>query len=91
MIYRMVRDITGNSDPFRELKRESTQQALMLYPSLKKTIDESHDSLWTAIRFAITGNMIDFGADKFWLLNIERGSGAEWYDNKESRVRGIGI
>jgi uncharacterized protein with ATP-grasp and redox domains len=62
LIYRMVREITGNPDPFRQLKHESTQQALALYPSLKKTIDESNDKLLTAIRIAIAGNVIDFGA-----------------------------
>jgi len=62
LIYRMVREITGNPDPFRDLKRESTQQALALYPSLKRVIDESGDSLLTAIRVAIAGNVIDFGA-----------------------------
>ena len=62
LIYRMVREITGNADPFRELKRESTQKALALYPSLKRTIEESNDNLLTAIRIAIAGNVIDFGA-----------------------------
>jgi len=62
LIYRMVMEITGNPDPFRELKSASTQQALALYPSLKGTIDESNDSLLTAIRIAIAGNVIDFGA-----------------------------
>ena len=61
LIYRMVRRITGHPDPYRELKRESTQQVLALYPSMKKIIDESSDSLLTAIRLAIAGNVIDFG------------------------------
>ena len=61
LIYRKVRDITGNADPFRELKRSSTQQALTLYPFLKRTIKESNDNLLTAIRIAIAGNVIDFG------------------------------
>lgn len=63
LIYQMVKKITGNPDPFRELKHESTQQALALYPSMKKTIDESSDSLLTAIRIAIAGNVIDYGAN----------------------------
>ena len=62
LIYRMVSEITGNPDPFREVKRQSTQQALALYPSMKRAIDESGDSLLTAIRIAIAGNVIDFGA-----------------------------
>ncbi|MCK4462605.1 MAG: DUF89 family protein [candidate division Zixibacteria bacterium] len=61
LIYRMVREITGNPDPYRELKRENTRQALARYPSLKRTIEESDDSLLTAIRIAIAGNVIDFG------------------------------
>ncbi len=61
MIYRAVTRITGNHDPYKELKRESTRQALELYPSLKKTIDESPDGLLTAIRLAIAGNVIDYG------------------------------
>jgi len=62
LIYRLVREITGNPDPFRDLKHKSTQEALALYPSLKKTIEKSNDSLLTAIRIAIAGNVIDFGA-----------------------------
>ena len=62
LIYRMVREITGNPDPFRELKHKSTREALVLYPSLKRTIEKSDDSLLTAIRIAIAGNVIDFGA-----------------------------
>jgi len=61
LIYRMVKETTGNPDPFRVLKRESTQHALALYPSLKKTIIESENSLLTAIRIAIAGNVIDLG------------------------------
>ena len=61
-IYRLVREITGNPDPFRELKIQNTQEALALYPALKKTVEKSDDSLLTAIRIAIAGNVIDFGA-----------------------------
>jgi uncharacterized protein with ATP-grasp and redox domains len=61
LIYRMIRDITGNPDPFKALKETSTRQALKLYPSSKKTISETDDSLLTAIRLAIAGNVIDFG------------------------------
>jgi len=62
LIYRLVREITGNPDPFRELKLQSTREALALYPSLKRTVEGSDDSLLTAIRIAIAGNVIDFGA-----------------------------
>ena len=62
LIYRLVSEITGNPDPFRDIKRECTQQALALYPSMKDTVEKSEDKLLTAIRIAIAGNVIDFGA-----------------------------
>jgi len=61
LIYGIVSRVTGNRDPFKELKQESTQKALELYPQMKKIIEQSDDSLLTAIRVAIAGNVIDFG------------------------------
>ncbi len=62
LIYRAVRNITGNIDPFQKQKRESTCQALELYPAMKEMIAKSNDHLLTAIRIAIAGNVIDLGA-----------------------------
>jgi len=62
LIYRKVSEITGNSDPYRDIKKESTQKALSLYPYLKNRVEKSSDRLLTAIRIAIAGNVIDFGA-----------------------------
>ena len=33
LIYRIVREITGNNDPYKEIKEESTKIALGFYPS----------------------------------------------------------
>lgn len=68
LIYRKVSEITGNLDPYREMKSESTQKARSLYPFLKSHIEESNDRLLTAIRIAIAGNVIDFGAN--WAFNL---------------------
>ncbi|MBW2661380.1 MAG: DUF89 family protein [Deltaproteobacteria bacterium] len=64
LIYRKVSEITGNGDPFREIKDKSTKKALSLYPSLKSHVEKSDDSLLTAIRIAIAGNVIDFGPNR---------------------------
>lgn len=64
LIYRKIREITGNFDPYKEIKGESTRKALELYPSLKKKVEMSHNQLRTAIRIAIAGNVIDFGVNK---------------------------
>ena len=69
LIYKKVREITGNNDPYKEIKRENTDTALKLYPGLKKKIESSNDKLLTAIRIAIAGNVIDFGVDR--KFNIE--------------------
>ena len=64
LIYRKVSEITGNWDPYREIKDKSTKKALSLYPSLKSHVEKSNDSLLAAIRIAIAGNVIDFGAGR---------------------------
>ena len=69
LIYHKVKEITGNLDPYKKIKIESTQKALSLYPSLENRLEESKDRLLTAIQIAIAGNVIDFGAD--WVLDIE--------------------
>ena len=69
LLYRKVSEITGNLDPYKKIKSESTKKALSLYPSLKSQIERSKDRLLTAIRIAIAGNVIDFGAN--WNFDIE--------------------
>ena len=69
LIYEKVREITGVFDPYKELKRASTEEALALYPALKKKVENSNDKLLTAIRIAIAGNVIDFGVNRNF--NIE--------------------
>lgn len=69
LIYHKVSEITGNLDPYREIKNKSTKEALSLYPFLKSRVEESSDRLLTAIRIAIAGNVIDFGAN--WDFDLE--------------------
>ncbi len=62
-IYRIVSRSTGVDDPYKKIKEKFTQQALLLYPELKKLIKISRDRLMTALRLAIAGNVIDFGSN----------------------------
>ena len=64
LIYKMVSEITGNLDPYKKIKEENIEHALHLYPNLKQKVKESEDSLLTAIRLAVAGNVIDLGVDK---------------------------
>jgi len=70
-VYQKVGAITGNRDPFRELKDESTREALALYPLLKERVQASSDRLESAIRIAIAGNVIDFGPNRAFDLERE--------------------
>jgi uncharacterized protein with ATP-grasp and redox domains len=71
VIYQKVSEITGVPDPYKEIKRQSTEKALTLYPSLKNEIEKEKDALLTAIRIAIAGNVIDFGANSNFNLEQE--------------------
>jgi uncharacterized protein with ATP-grasp and redox domains len=68
LIYYKISEITGNPDPYKEIKRESTQKSLALYPSLKRRVEESQDRLLMAIKIAVAGNIIDFAAN--WDFNL---------------------
>jgi len=61
-VYRAIAEITACADPYLELKQQSNQQAISLLPECKKEMAASKDSLATALRLAIGGNIIDYGA-----------------------------
>ena len=54
-----IREISGVEDPYEELKNQNTDEALQLVPFCKNIIAESTDPLFTAIKMAIAGNVID--------------------------------
>ncbi len=63
MMYQYVAQVTGNPDLFKPMKEANTRKALELYPRLKKRVAASADPLLTAVRMAIAGNVIDYGAN----------------------------
>ena len=60
-LHRLIRQLTGNDDPYRAVKQRFNAVALALCPSMKTQIKQSDDPFATAIRLAIAGNIIDFG------------------------------
>ena len=60
-IHRILRKVTGNPDPYKEVKEQFNRFALNLFPALKKQVKHSADRFQTAVRLAIAGNVIDFG------------------------------
>jgi len=61
MVHRVVREVTGIADPYAQVKKESNDLGLKLYPRLKQQVRRSEDSLLTALKIAGAGNIIDFG------------------------------
>jgi uncharacterized protein with ATP-grasp and redox domains len=60
-VHRIVKRLTKENDPYKEVKKESNDSVLKMYPVLKKQVEESSDPLRTAVRLSIAGNIIDFG------------------------------
>ncbi|WP_415406176.1 damage-control phosphatase ARMT1 family protein [Sulfurovum sp. CS9] len=61
-IYQAISDITGEEDPVALSKEYSTQEALKVDTSFIKTIPD-------ALKLAVIGNVIDFGAQNQFDLN----------------------
>lgn len=71
VIFKRVREITGQDDPLAEIKNHSTREILDLVPQLKRMITSSDDPLLMAVRLAIAGNVIDFGVHDDYDINAE--------------------
>ncbi len=61
-IHRLIRELCGDADPYRAVKGRFNRVALALYPRCKSIVDGADDPFETAVRLAIAGNVIDFGA-----------------------------
>jgi len=62
LIHGRIRELSGNPDPYREIKQRFNRMAWELLPALKKKVVASTSPLEMAVRAAIAGNVIDFGA-----------------------------
>lgn len=58
-IHDLVKDITGNTDPYKQIKEKDIKSALKLYPYLEKVHAENGNSLHSALKISATGNIID--------------------------------
>jgi uncharacterized protein with ATP-grasp and redox domains len=59
----IVKKISGQKDPYKNLKKDYNVFAMKLYPVVKARVAKSKDRLLTAVRAAIAGNIIDFGVN----------------------------
>lgn len=61
--HRLIRRISGNPDPYAKIKRESNQYALQFLPELRAVVKKAEEPLNMAVRIAIAGNIVDYGAN----------------------------
>ncbi len=61
-LYATIAGITGCADPYLAIKKISNEQALALLPDLMREVEQSKRPLLAALRLAIAGNIIDYGA-----------------------------
>lgn len=62
---KIIERITRNMDPMREIKEKSLKAALEVYPELEdyvKGIKDEKERFKTALRIALAGNILEFGA-----------------------------
>jgi uncharacterized protein with ATP-grasp and redox domains len=60
--HRLLRKHTNGTDLFAAEKQEYNQRALDMLPRLRTAVEEATDPFEMAVRLAIAGNVIDFGA-----------------------------
>jgi uncharacterized protein with ATP-grasp and redox domains len=60
-IHRIIREVSGIEDPYREVKERFNRLVLDMLPDLEKRVESSPDPFDTAVRLALAGNIIDFG------------------------------
>jgi len=58
----VIQKMTGIEDLYKKPKIINNKEALELYPYLKRLVKQANDPLLMAIRLAIAGNIIDYGA-----------------------------
>ncbi len=61
LIHKLLREETGNDDPYRAAKLEANAYALSLLPALRELVVKAVDPFALATRLAIAGNIIDLG------------------------------
>ncbi|PLY05503.1 MAG: hypothetical protein C0625_13010 [Arcobacter sp.] len=70
-VYEFLAFKTGIKDPLEKLKQESIKKAISYLPLVEEKIENSEDRLFTAIKTAVAGNVIDFATTKEFSLDEE--------------------
>jgi uncharacterized protein with ATP-grasp and redox domains len=61
LLHRLIKKATDNDDPYKKEKKEYNDLLLALEKDIREAIKRSDNSFQTALRYALAGNIIDFG------------------------------
>lgn len=70
-VYEYLALKTNLNDPLEKLKQESIKKASTYLPFVEEKVEKSKDKLFTAIKTAVAGNVIDFATTKEFCLDEE--------------------
>ena len=92
-VYSLIREETGVSDPYKEIKEKSNKIALDLYPKLKIKLEKARreDRLYIAVNLAIAGNIIDYITDFGLTSEFDLEKTIEEVLDKEPAINDLGI
>lgn len=83
-LYRMIRERSGNPDPFRAQKKRQNKVVEALLPRLRRTVASADDPLLMAVRLSIAGNAVDPGAQESFDLEKSVMEAVEGEDGLEA-------
>ena len=63
-IHKEMRIITGNADPYHEIRKTDNDEMIKVYNSIRQSVLEDDNALYLACKLAAGGNIIDSGAGK---------------------------
>lgn len=66
VIHQILREESGNPDPYLKIKNQSTQYAAEMVHEASISIRNSEDPFTTALYYAIAGNVMDFALSTTW-------------------------
>ena len=70
-VYEQMAELAGMEDLYAELKVHATEKAKSFVPQLKEQLKHAPNSLLTAIKIAVAGNVIDLAAEVSFDLHEE--------------------
>jgi len=88
-LHQVLKLYSQNADPYLEIKKQSNDLVLSLYPTLKQLVLESENPFDIGLRLAIAGNIIDYAVGDHYDLNatIHNVLNSEFAINHSSELR----